>query len=167
MSNQARAIAAIAHYVQIANDHYGTRIDPDVRFDLRGRTAGYAITDASGAQAIRINVDLLERCTDRILSRTVPHEVAHLIVAVRAREARKRTRPHGREWRAVMRFFGAETTRCHDMPTIPARRVRTHVYQCECRTYEISQTRVNRMRRGATYKCRDCRAPLQPGRTED
>jgi SprT protein len=128
----------------------------DVSFALRGRAAGDA---CSRTGRIRYNAELLERYGERFLAEIVPHEVAHVVVG---RIVPGRPRPHGPEWKAVMRFFGVAARSCHAFETRPARRVGRVPYRCACAEPHLLTPRAHRrIRRGhATYTCRLCRQEL-------
>ncbi|HYQ73001.1 MAG TPA: SprT-like domain-containing protein [Gammaproteobacteria bacterium] len=134
--------------------------DIPVRFDLRGRAAGmYRVRN--GKREIRYNPHLFSKYFSDNLANTVPHEVAHYVTDVL--HGLRRVRPHGPEWRAVMRAFGAEpvATCRYDLDGIPVRRQRRFHYRCDCSTHSISSVRHNRIRDGRVrYHCRRCRAPL-------
>ncbi|WPL16242.1 SprT-like family protein [Thiorhodovibrio winogradskyi] len=136
--------------------------NPDLRFDLRGQSAGQARFDARGRGLIRFNPWLLLRHGEEFIDQTVPHEIAHwLIFCLYGRNAR----PHGVEWRQLMTLFGAEPKRCHqyDLDEIPQRRVSSHSYHCACQDHQLSAVRHNRVRKGQTYLCRHCGQALKPG----
>ena len=133
-----------------------------VLFDLRGRCAG--MYRARGNQrVIRYNPWLFSRYYRENLEGTVPHEAAHYAVDMLYGMAR--TRPHGREWQAVMRLLGADPrVSCDfDMHDIPQRRYRRFAYRCDCRQHELTSIRHYRIMRGARYFCRACRQPLVAG----
>jgi len=95
---------------------------PRTVFDLRGATAGMAVTERTGArqikQWIRIHPQLLLRYPVRMIQQTTPHEVAHLVVdwyLPRVNDA------HGPEWMAVMVYFGRPPLLYHDMESIRRR----------------------------------------------
>lgn len=134
---------------------------PDIRFDLRGQAAGQAIWHRHGSPVLRFNLELALRHVDDFIATTVPHEVAHLVVAA----CHGRVRPHGHEWQAVMRFLGiAQPRRCHDYAVTdhPVRRQHRWPYACACATHQLSTTRHNRVQKGtAGYVCRRCGNALQ------
>ncbi len=137
---------------------------PEVRFDLRGRAAGQAALDGT---FLRFNAVLLQDQPQAFLEEVVPHEIAHVAVGVIA----PRARPHGREWRAVMRLLGVEPRRCHDFDTrrSETRRLRRFEYRCDCDTHALTSIRHNRVLAGTVYRCRRCGAPLrriEPGRDQ-
>ena len=154
---QQRVLARIEACLSAARERWpeATIPTPRVRFDLRGRAAGQAHRSGS---YVRINNDLLERYADRIVERTTAHEIAHVVAHAVFGE---RIRPHGREWKSVMRLFGCEPSRCHDMETTPARKVRTFPVTCACSTYRFSTVRIKRLRAGTSYRCPRCRQHIK------
>ena len=133
-----------------------------VMFDLGGRAAGmYRARDRD--RVIRYNPYIFAKYFDDNLVTTVPHEVAHYVVDLMS--AGRRVRPHGAEWRHVMRSLGAEprVTGTYDLTGIPLRRQKRHSYRCLCSTHQISTARHNRILRGeASYYCRKCKSSIKP-----
>jgi len=131
-----------------------------VMFELRGQAAGmYRVR--GGRRVIRYNPYIFARYFSDNLANTVPHEVAHYVTDVLY--GLRRVRPHGPEWRAVMRAFGAEpSATCHyDLDGIPVRRQQRFSYRCACATHSISSVRHRRIQNGrARYSCRRCQTPL-------
>ncbi len=127
-----------------------------VRFDLQGRAAGmYRVT--RGKRIIRYNPYLFAKYFEESLTTTVPHEVAHYVADIL--HGLHTIRPHGPEWRAIMRAFGVEprATERYDLSGIPVRRQRQFDYQCRCGTHPLSTTRHNKIRRNqAVYFCKRC-----------
>ena len=131
-----------------------------VSFDLRGRAAGmYQVR--MGKQRIRYNPWIFSSHYDANLTETVPHEVAHH-VADRLFGLRS-IRPHGKEWKTIMRALGAEprVTADFDLTGVPVRRQRRHSYACSCREYQLTTSRHNKVcRYQARYHCRLCGTEL-------
>lgn len=158
---QAEVVERTAYFCHLAERLYRLRL-PDLRvdFDLTGTTAG--LFEVHGkAVRVRYNPWIFARYYRDSLDNTVPHEVAHFVVHQRYR---RRMKPHGAQWRAVMADFGAnpEVTFRYDLSGIPTRRQRVHRYLCGCREHELSSTRHNRVQRGAArYACVSCAGPLQ------
>ena len=76
---------------------------------------------------------------------------------------RRRIKPHGSQWQALMSQFGADAgvTFNMDLAGIPQRSQKTHPYRCDCRTHDVSTTRHNRVKRGSgRYHCRFCDGQL-------
>jgi len=121
---------------------------PEVTFDLRGRTAGYAYWVRN---KIHLNGYLLAKYADEFIEEVVTHEMAHLVAYNLT--PRKKIKPHGNEWKQVMLFFGREPNRCHSFKTKPARRTQQFLVACACSTYTFGPTRVKRMKSGSVYRC--------------
>jgi len=130
---------------------------PRIVFRLRGRSAGEACADT---WTLNYNQQLLERYEQDFLDELVPHEVAHLVVAALHRG---RVKPHGPEWREVMRRFGIRARATHGFETTPARRVARVPYRCGCGREHLLTVRAHRrIRRGTReYVCRKCREILR------
>jgi SprT protein len=92
---------------------------------------------------------------------TVAHEVAHYLVYLLHPDAR----PHGREWKELMRRFGAtpRATSPYDLRGVPLRQQQRHAYRCGCSgvQHTLTSTRHRRIQQGTRYLCRHCRQPLQ------
>ncbi len=170
-AHEAKALKGRAHerthrLLQLARTHFGIDIPaPDIRFDLRGTTAGQVRVRVGRLCLVRYNLDLLQRHPEDFLTATVPHEAAHLVTL---RLFGTGVKPHGREWRAVMRLFGAEPRRCHDYDVegLQAHRIRRFRYHCGCRSHLLTSIRHNRILDGQVYLCRGCGHPLELA-TED
>jgi SprT protein len=132
---------------------------PDVRveFHLEGHSAGEACARTG---TTNYNLYLLEKYGERFIERMVPHEVAHVVAE---RLHGKRVRPHGKEWKAVMAFFGAEPRVHHDFESRYARTVVRYPYRCDCEELHFLGARSHRrFRRGRTeYTCRRCGRVLE------
>lgn len=130
-----------------------------IRFDLRGTNAGQARLDAERHCTIRYHPLLLLRYGEAFIAQTVPHEVAHCLVFLRYGH---RAKPHGAEWRALMRQFGAAPRRCHEyaVADLPRRQLRHFAYRCACRVHYLTAIRHQRVLRGRHYLCKRCGAPL-------
>ena len=150
-----KVTAKLQQCIQIAQEKYDvTFMFPSVVYRKRGTTAGTA--DYYKNQ-IDLNPVLLMDNIDAFLSRTVPHEMAHLITGIvyphtnYASYGKKRS-PHGSEWKSVMRVLGADPSRCHnyDISTVKKERV-SYEYICEkCGTsIEMSTRAHNKQQRAA------------------
>lgn len=112
---------------------------------------------------IRYNPYIFARYFEHGLEVTVPHEVAHYVTDRVYGLAH--VRPHGDEWRAIMRLLDVEphATARFDLSGLPIRRQRRFAYRCSCDTHELSTCRHNRVKKGkARYHCRRCGAALVP-----
>lgn len=159
-----KALAAVRRAEERARQFYAIRLpSAALDFSLRGRCAGQARVEKMGATLLRINLQLLAENLDDYLSQTIAHEVAHLVVYWTARKKRLQPRPHGTEWRSVMReCFGLEPKRCHSYRTSPARVVpRPFLYTCSCREHRLTSIMHNKIGRNCQALCKACRTPLQ------
>lgn len=147
-------------------EHYPAVPSPDVLYDLKGHTAGQAI---SSRNQIRLNLALLKdsRYSDDMLNDTVPHEVAHIVVRFHFPLARS----HGWEWQTVMNKFGVPATRCHNYETEAARTrkatSRPYPYHCQCQTHWMTKLIHGRIQKGREYSCRDCKGILSEGELQE
>ena len=144
-----------------AAEIFGFSYEPvAVSFDLTGRAVGQYRVDRKGRR-IRYNPYLCAKYFVDTLNCTVPHEVAHYVVE-RLYRAR-RVRPHGEEWKRVMRVFGApvRATVRYDLSGVPMRRQQRFPYRCSCNEHSLSSVRHNRVRsQRAVYLCRACGTSL-------
>lgn len=127
-----------------------------VTFDLTGSAAGmYRVR--GGERVIRYNPYIFAKYYANNLAVTVPHEVAHYVTD--RLYGLRNIRPHGAEWKAVMRSLGADprVTASYDLSGVPVRRQRRFSYCCECSTHQLSSCRHNKIQRGQSrYLCRRC-----------
>lgn len=140
---------------------------PELKFTKTGRCAGTARLPAANIGThyprtklgwMNFNLEIMRNNLDEFLKRTVRHELAHLIDAY----LYGRTKPHGRNWKAVMYALGDRNpTRCHEynMDNVKVRRLKKrYIYACDCREHEITVIRHKRARSGAQkYYCKTCR----------
>jgi len=153
----ARVDAKIRDCIRILSADMPDKVFPApvVRYDLRGKTAGYAV----GATIMRLNTDLLNdpRYVDDMIDDTVPHEYAHNFVAANYPYAQS----HGYEWRRTMIFLGVAPERCHTYEVTSARTMKQYKYVCPCGVHWVSATTHNRIRKGERYYyCKDCNGRL-------
>lgn len=148
-------------YIDQATKLFGRTFDPvPVLFNLKGKTPGmYRIV--GDRREIRYNPWLFSKFPDDSLANTVPHEVAHYIVE---QIYGRRVRPHGPEWKQLMRAFGAEPSRTcnYDLEGIACRRYKLYTYFCSCREHQLTSRRHNQVLRSLRqYLCRDCHSLLK------
>lgn len=124
---------------------------PKVGFGIRGRVAGRAFYHQN---RIELNFSFLLQEKENFISRTPGHEAAHLIAFQLYGGG---IRPHGIEWKSVMRAIGQEPSRCHDFEVKTS-----HVYICKCKKHYLSTRRHNSFLTGQQkYICNNCRSYLQ------
>ncbi|WP_222911397.1 SprT family zinc-dependent metalloprotease [Pseudomonas sp. DNDY-54] len=129
---------------------------PQVSFKLRGQKAGVAHLNTN---QLRFNPQLYQENREHFLKQTVAHEVAHLIAH---QMFGGRIRPHGEEWRSIMRgVYELTPDRCHSYE-IRGRQTSRYIYRCACdgQDFPFSPQRHALVRKGRRYFCRSCRATL-------
>ncbi len=159
MSKQ-QAIEQTRHYLLLAKQLLQQDfLFPAINFDLTGKSAGYFKRLPDGSCEINYNRQLLNLHTQDFLQRTIPHEVAHL-VAYQVHGIR--IKPHGNEWKSIMELFAADSSRCHsyDVSKLKTRQYRRFLYQCSCRSHQLSSIRHNRVISGQRYVCKQCKQQL-------
>ena len=128
---------------------------PAAWFDLRGKGAGQAHFGRGG---LRFNPQLLAENRLAFFTEVIPHEMAHWLVHHLAEGPQ--ARPHGREWRHVMRaLYGLEPRATHVFDTRTASPA-PYRYRCACRDHFFSRRRHASARAGRDYFCRKCRNAL-------
>lgn len=151
---------------------------PELKFDLKGRTAGEAyqptnrdengnITYPFPIGTIRLNLDLLndERYYQDMLCVTLPHEVCHIVCDQFYPNERSH---HGGNWQYMMYYIGLNAERCHQYETTAARKVaRPFIYACACREHKMTNNLHGKMLNGQKRYCKRCRGILTYVRTED
>ncbi len=116
----------------------------------------HRLTSTAGlAKPARAQVVLNPRLRDfpDEVDRTLRHEVAHLVVAAKARG--RRVAAHGPEWRGACAALGIPgEDRCHTLP-LPKRQMhRPHVYRCPRCAFELRRTRAIKPR--TRLACQTC-----------
>lgn len=145
---------------------------PQIRYNTTGTSGGKACWNY-GKPYIDINPILLNENVERVVEQTVPHEVAHIVVyevygeaaRMRSYNGRREVAPHGWEWQQVMRLFGKEPDRCHEMDVSSIKKLknggREFHYKCNCMTHTMSIVKHNRISiKGYNYFCRRCKGKL-------
>jgi len=129
---------------------------PEYRLDLRGRTAGLALLKE---HCIRLNNAILLRHGAEYIDQVIAHEMAHLLAYRRFGAS---IRPHGREWRWLMRdVFERKPEVTHAFHARLAHR-RVFWYGCDCdEAREFSLTRHRRALNGTRYICRVCKQGMR------
>lgn len=131
--------------------------DIQVRFDLRGKSAGQAIKKYNREQgkfnySMRFNVDMINnKGFDHIINETVPHELAHIICMYMGWD-----KGHGKYWKSVCRQLGGTGKRCHNEEVTPVRITQQFLYKTTCgKTIKVSKIRHNKIQKGKVYKMID------------
>ena len=172
---KAQVRARIASLIIVAAEKLNVEVShPHTIYSKKGRVAG---TMNSWGQMNLNPILLMENVSD-FIHRTVAHELAHHVVNKMRSEAgvtrrHKGWSSHGAQWKAVMRAFGAPTSRCHSYDTSNAA-VRTrrpqarHAYKCDCDTWIFSPIRhkraqayISRPDRAEYYQCPKCNGGIR------
>jgi len=158
------AVNHVEACIKVAEAKYNRAFPrPEISFKLKGRTAGvmeWKYNKGKPVYTIFINQGALHKYPEDYMSRTIPHEIAHLITC---EIFPYRVKAHGKEWQAIMReCFKLEPSRCHSYKLEKARKVsRPFVYVCACREHELTSILHNRIqKKGQTRVCRSCYEPL-------
>lgn len=133
-----------------------------IKFDLTGAAAGMYCRRGS-SRWFRFNPAVFSLDFSGHIGDTVIHEVCHYAIDM----AYWRAKPHGPEWRRLMKLMGGEPSATYRASAeldaqLPVRRQKRHRYWCGCREHELSTTRHNRVTAGrATYCCSHCHQTLR------
>ena len=148
----AAVIKRIEEVKQLAEIKFDKKFPvPYVSYALTGRTGGQA---HCGKWEIRVNKKLMMENFDEYIRQTIPHEFAHLVVFKQFGNVK----PHGEEWKKVMKVFGLQPKRCHSYVLGKSRRC-PHEWKCKCQSFFVSR------KRHETYlsrpaRCRKCKGTL-------
>lgn len=147
----------VLHCYALAEDFYLKSFPrPQVRLDLRGRSAGIAELQTN---RLRFNPILLQENQAAFLAEVVPHEVAHLLAW---QLHGRKIKPHGREWQQIMQqVFAVSPSTTHTFDTRRSAK-QGYIYACACQGKEHALTvrRHNKILRGQQYICRECKSFL-------
>jgi SprT protein len=181
-TQQLEAIERVQYYIELASRLYQQKIPAiDVVFNLRGKAAGMyrclhphktirssilqviksASLAATTKRQIRFNPWLFAKYPKDSYDNTIPHEVAHYISDFLYNLTN--IKPHGSEWKAIMRDLGAEpqVRGKYTLEGIPVRNIKRYSYQCSCRRVGLTSHRHRKVRQGIQqYRCRDCQQIL-------
>ena len=141
-------------------DIYNITIEPDISYNLRGAFAG---TASFSKNLIKLNRFLIVENLDRYIEDTIPHEFAHLVT----KKLYPFSKPHGKEWKSVMKTLGYTPERCHNMDTSNAVTIKKeYLYKCKCSEMMFSRIRHKRAQsylknyNKEYYSCRKCKGKL-------
>jgi len=159
---QLEVIERTLYYIRCGERIFERNFDPvPVVFDLKGRASG--MYRVQGRQrVIRYNPWIFASHYDDCLASTVPHEVAHYLSDVVF--GLRTIRPHGREWKALMKAFGADAsvTANYSLQGVPLKRTVKFSYCCGCDQHFLGTQRHRRILSGqASYRCRRCGETLR------
>ena len=142
-----------AEVFENARKLYGVSLqNVQIRFDLRGRTAGMAGYNTVGGYRryyLRFNVDMIANSSfNHIINDTVPHEIAHLVCYENPRFGDN----HNAGWRRVCKQLGGTGERCHREEVSYANGLSYQYVTSNGRTVVLSQIRHNKIQKGVVYR---------------
>jgi SprT protein len=161
-SEQQQQVVDQTHiYIKQASDLFNLKNKPvEITFTLKGRATGmYRISCYK--REIRYNPYIFSKYFEDNFNTTIPHEVAHYASDIIY--GLKNIKPHGKEWKLIMRAFGADSTVTanYDLSGIPLKKQTLYTYQCSCREHQLSSIRHNRIKKNrGQYYCRLCKQKL-------
>jgi SprT protein len=168
-SNQCQVSAVVELCIELASDYFNKSLAmPDVRFDLRGKSAGQARFEIQrtfgivkqSTSSIRFNRLLMEENFQAFIDDVAPHETAHVI----ARQVYGgKIKPHGQEWKMIMRDVLNKSPSVTHQFDVTRASPKPFIYQCECDDVQhaLSAIRHNRIqRKQSSYLCRQCNRSL-------
>lgn len=133
----------------------------EISFKLKGRTAGmYRVQQRK--REIRYNDYIFSKFFEDNINVTVPHEVAHYVTDILY--GLNRIKPHGEEWKAVMKAFDADAsvTANFDLSGIPLTTLPLYTYSCSCQEHELTSIRHKKiMKQRYRYYCNACKQLLR------
>ena len=167
-SQRKEVVDQTHHYIDLAASLLDRDFSPiPVLFDLSGKCAGmYRVSNQK--KVIRYNPYIFVKYYEDSLDNTVPHEVAHYISD--CVYGRRRIKPHGPQWKSIMRAFGKPptVTSRYDLTGIPTRQYQRLPYHCACQSFELTIHRHKKIQnRQRQYFCRQCKAELVFGELPD
>lgn len=125
-----KVMARIEELIKLAStiwpEHANKFEVPIVRYDIKGRVGGTALTPpmGMGKPVVRFNLIMLYENEQHFIEQTVGHEMAHVFcrriygaskttVDKEGRAVNKKIMPHGREWFEVMQKLGLALEKYH------------------------------------------------------
>ena len=126
---------------------------PTVTLNQRGRIAGCARLQEN---LLRLNSSLFAENQQEFLEVVIPHEICHLLTY----KLYGRVKPHGIEWRTLMKdLYGLPSRATHSMDVSSVSQA-TIPYQCACGPVQLTIRRHNKTLKGTQYFCRRCKTQL-------
>ena len=144
--------AKVQECITKGNNALGVTLPPvEVRFDLKGRSAGKA-GRRDGKLVVWFNGDMmLDDRFQHIINNTVPHEIAHSFCQSFPRFGSG----HDRGWKMVCFLLGGNGERCHDQEVTFARGATYEYTTTTGHKVRVSQQIHNKIRKGQTRMLRD------------
>lgn len=84
------------------------------------------------------------------------HEYLHLVAFHKHKD-----NGHGFWWKRLMNMCGFEARRCHNIDRTGIARTKIKIeLKCSCRTHQVTQTIIKRIKSGKIYRCLYCKNNL-------
>jgi len=147
-----------------------------VDFNNRFKSRAGDATWKNGSQkgAIRLSSPLWSHMSPEDQRNTIVHEAAHIVQYYQYHEARRsnflahryvpKPKPHGVEWKVLMKQMGEAPERTHDIDScalgISKKRQRYQAI-CKCTTHVFGPIVAKRMKTNKIYYCRLCKEPIR------
>lgn len=153
MNNIEKIIDKVDELIVLSISKYNITLpNIDIKFDLKGRSAGQARVKRSifgNEYTIRFNIDMVnDHRFDHIYNQVVSHELAHIIGFYTGW-----FKNHDRKWKSVCIALGGNGERCHDQEVTYARNVKQYKYNTTCgKVITVSAIRHNKIQKGKVYK---------------
>lgn len=153
---QKRVTDEVKRYMDLAKETYNI---PKFNFNLEfsyklGRIAGQCKYHKGNKQITVIyNAILLPDNIQEYFNETIAHEVAHAVeYYIKGKSS------HGRNWKSIMRTFGVNPERTHNMDTRKSAKGGLFLYKCEkCSAeLEIGKIRHNRLQKNPNKYSHPC-----------
>lgn len=128
-------------------------LDLDIEIEIADRFKRKAGQYRHDEREIRISRHLLENHPEKVIE-TVKHEIGHAVVM--HRHQNRGIRPHGKEWKSIMRELDIENPEaCHSIQLTDY----NYIVRCtnpEC-DVEIGRHKKSRLvKKAKSYKCKEC-----------
>ena len=152
----------VRKFIGLGSTVFNTTIThPDIKFSKRlTKCAAYA-SKRRDEYEIVFSIPIIQlNSISEYISRTVPHEVAHILQWQLYGEA-----DHGETFYYILKKIGIENaSRCHSYTTPPKRNVRRYAYKCDKCGKELNFTPQKHKRGidGATFKHTTCGGNVIP-----
>ena len=137
-----------------------------IEFNTRLRTTAGRAWNSVPKYRIELNARFLDELGFDAMKQTLVHELAHVVCY--ALHGRENIQPHGAEWQRVMRTFGYEPNRTHNLFEAhamerPKGQQRRWEYTCDCdEPHHIPTVTHNRIQNGTRiYQCNECHGGLK------
>lgn len=141
------------------------RLPPiSIDFNKRGNAAASVIIDRNGngkptAITVSYNPYFFDKDPNTFYYETIPHEIAHVIVAVLYDDVK----PHGMEWQGVMKRFGIKPKEFTDtvVDNVPDKKRHLYMYKCiGCGHKRVLGEREHKQAERKGITCENCGEPM-------